>query len=214
MTVTPVHFPPSAHISTSPSSLGFTNSFARASKRPCCPKELKDMTDLKQFLSTSGKFHLFMGLPKTPSVPPRLQHTLCKWHPPIYTACLKFQCFDTRNGKSMKKIERWIQSLDISFAGHVTFPELLLCPPELSCRKLVAHSSTALSLGVLSESRRPFLSRTSTSFTYSQSSLTSVIFSNILRNKTLENIQKIQRETKINRVEFFLGGFSSAGHFY
>lgn len=51
-TMTAVHLPPMAHISTSLSFLGFTNSFVRASECSHCPRALKDTTDLMQFLST------------------------------------------------------------------------------------------------------------------------------------------------------------------
>lgn len=57
--------------------------------------------------------------------------------------------------------------------------------------------------GVLSESRRLSLSRTGESFTQIRSSLTFVIFSNLLSSKILENVQKNQRETKTEWIIFF-----------
>lgn len=153
-------FPSTAHISTSPSFLGFTNSFVRVSEQPHSSKTLKGMTDLMQFPSTRSKLHLLTELPKTPSVLPGFT-TLCK-HPLIYATCLKCQCFDIRNGKIYEKDKKVYPMLIILFAGQVTLPELLLCPSELSRRKLVACSkqcSLPLAnllppLGLLMESRR------------------------------------------------------------
>lgn len=167
-------FPSTAHISISPSFLGFTNSFVRVSEQPHSSKILKGTTDLMQFPSTRSKLHLLTELPKTPSVLPGFT-TLCKQHPLKYRVCLKHQCFDTRKGKIYEKDKKVYPTLIISYAGQVMLPELLLCPPELSCRKLVArskHCSLPLAnllppLGLLLENRRPSLSRKSTSFTHS-----------------------------------------------
>ena len=71
---TAARFPPAAPASTSPSLLGFTNSFARASEQPQRAR-LARRSPLPHRPNPTGLWGL-RGLPKPPAAPPRLQPTL------------------------------------------------------------------------------------------------------------------------------------------
>lgn len=86
-------------------------------------------------------FDLGQTLLKSPRLFPQTA-TFCKHHPPINMAHLKLQGFDTRNGKPMKNKKRCIQCL----TSHLVARWGSRVAPLLSCRTLVAHSSTDLHL--------------------------------------------------------------------